>query len=156
MASKTPVPSETPAKASKKGPPPQSLANLKPYKKGQSGNPAGRAPDPPELKKLKNLTKAELVDVGNLVIKGDHEALKRLAKAPKATVLQRMLASVAVKIIEKGDMHSLDILLNRMVGRVKEEVALTGNIPQVVVNLPSNGREAKDIDEPAKTSVSGL
>jgi hypothetical protein len=154
MAPKKSVHSEASTETSKKGPPPQSLANLKPYKKGQSGNPNGRPHDPPELKKLKNLTKAELVDVGNMVVKGDFEALKRLAKNPKATVLQRMLAAVAQKVIEKGDMHSLDILLNRMVGRVKEEVALTSNIPQVVVNLPSNGREAKD-DEP-KAAVSGL
>ncbi len=123
---------------------PQSIANLKPFKKGKSGNPAGKAKDPPELKKLKNLTKQELADIGSLIVKGDYVALRALAKAPGATVLQRMLASIAMRIIEKGDMHSLDILLNRMVGRVKEEVALTGNVPQVVVNLPPNGREAKE------------
>lgn len=130
-------------KASGKKPRPPHL-----WKKGQSGNPLGRAIEDPATRVIRNLTKSELVDVGNLVVKGDYEALKALAKAPKATVLQRMLASVAVKIIERGDMHSLDILLNRMVGRVKEEVALTSNIPQVVVNLPSNGREAKEDDDP--------
>ncbi len=121
--------------------------DLKPYqwKKGQSGNPAGKKPDPPELKRLKNLTKAELVDVGNLIIKGDVGTLQRLAKDPQATVLQRMLAAVAAKIINKGDMQSLDVLLNRMVGKVKDEVALTSNLPQVVVNLPSNGREVKEL-----------
>lgn len=152
---KTPAhtPSDTPAKkpdARKQNEPPKHTR----WKKGQSGNPLGGAAISPETRALRNLTKAELVDVGNLVIKGDFDTLKALARAPKATVLQRMLASVAVKIIDKGDMHSLDILLNRMVGRVKEEVTLTSNVPQVVVNLPANGREAKE-DEP-RTTVSGL
>jgi hypothetical protein len=143
MTSKAPG-NKSPNKGSKERQKTSEAFEAAKWKKGESGNPNGRPPDPPALKKLKNLTKAELVDVGNMVIKGDHDALKKLAKAPKATVLQRMLASVAVKVIEKGDMHSLDILLNRMVGKVKDEVAFTGNVPQVVVNLPSNGREAKD------------
>ncbi len=119
------------------------------WKPGQSGNPSGNAGDPPELKKLKNLTKGELVDVGNMVVKGDFDSLQKLAKDKKATVLQRMLAAVAVKVIEKGDMHSLDILLNRMVGKVKDEVAFTGNVPQVVVNLPDNGRSVRDAEDTA-------
>lgn len=114
------------------------------WKKGQSGNPAGRMPDSPELKKLKALTKSELTEVGNLIVKGDYVALKKMAKDDRATVLQRMLASVAQSVIYDGDMHKLDILLNRLVGKVKEEVNLTSNLPQVIVNLPSNGREVKD------------
>ncbi len=62
-----------------------------------------------------------------------------------------MIASVAVRIIQGGDMHALDILLNRLVGKVKDEVMQQMEIrtPQVIVTLPDNGRSAKlDNEEP--------
>lgn len=115
------------------------------WKKGQSGNPSGRPADPPELKRLKNLTKAELVEIGNLVVKGDMKSLLQISKDPKATVIKTMLAAVAVKVIQKGDMHSLDVLLNRLVGKVKDEIEHTGSLnpPQVIVRMPGNGTEKK-------------
>jgi len=112
------------------------------FKPGQSGNPLGGKLHDQELRAVKNLTKKELADVGNLIIKNNFDALKKLSKDAKATVLQRMLASIAVRIIDKGDMGALDILMNRLVGKVKDEIALT-NLPQVNVTMPANGREAK-------------
>ncbi len=112
------------------------------FKPGQSGNPLGGRAHDPELRAVKNLTKRELADIGNLIIKNDYDALKKLSKENSATVLQRMLASIAVRIIDKGDMGALDILMNRLVGKVKDEIALT-NLPQVNVTMPANGREAK-------------
>lgn len=126
-------------------PPPPNHAK---WKKGQSGNPEGRPPDPPELKRLKNLTKRELVDLGNLVVKGDVDTLRKLASNGKSTALVAMVAAVCERVIREGDMQKLDILLNRLIGRVKEEVQHSGEIggngsAQVIVTLPSNGKEAK-------------
>jgi len=120
-----------------------------PWKKGQSGNPEGGRKHDPAMRAIKNLTKSELVTVGNLIIKNNYKALLALAKADDATVLQRMLATVAVRIVQNGDMHALDILLNRLVGKVKDEVMQQMEIrtPQVVVTLPDNGRSAKQ-EEP--------
>lgn len=101
-------------------------------------------PKDPDKARIKNLTKTELVEIGNLVVKGNIDALKKLAKAPGTPVITVWLAAICVKGIEKGDVGALDVLLNRLIGRVKEEVNLTSNLPQVVVNLPSNGREAKE------------
>lgn len=114
------------------------------FQKGQSGNPEGGRAHDPELRELKTLTKKELVDVGNIIVKGDVANLKKIAADESATVLQRMLASVTARIISKGDMQALDVLLNRLVGKVKDEVKLGGelNLPQVIVTLPSNRKEA--------------
>ncbi len=114
------------------------------WKKGQSGNPSGRPAEPPELKHLKLLTKQELVEVANLVIKGDVDTLLALRKDKKQSVIKVMVASVAARIIMKGDMQALDVLLNRLVGKVKDEFKFEGEVRgKVIVQLPSNGREAK-------------
>ncbi len=127
---------------------PNSLANLKrPVKGGPSPNPKGR---PPNLfnSQIKQLTAGELAEIANLIVKGNLPALKAIAKSENATVIQVMVASVAVKIITKGDMAALDTLMNRIVGKVKEHVEVTGkSAPQVLVTLPSNGYEVKKLEE---------
>lgn len=116
-------------------------------KKGEVRNPKGAGAHNPELREIRNLTKKELVDLGNLVIKGDLPALKKIADAKKGVpVLTIWLAKICVKGIERGDVAALDILLNRLVGKVKDETLMTAEIsaaPQIIVTLPSNGREAK-------------
>lgn len=114
------------------------------WKKGESGNPSGRPKDPPGLKRLKNLSREELVEVGNLVIKGNLDALRLVARDKDATALKTMIAAVCVKVIERGDMQSLDILLNRLIGKVKDEVEVSGanGEPLIALTMPANGREA--------------
>ncbi len=117
------------------------------WKAGQSGNPLGRGAGDPALTAIKNLTKAELIEIGNLVIKGSVKQLRELKDDEDQTVLKRMLASVCVKVISKGDMQALDVLLNRLVGKVKDDVTVTnlnrGEPARVVVTLPNNNREGK-------------
>jgi N-acetylglucosamine kinase-like BadF-type ATPase len=92
------------------------------FKKGSSGNPLGGKLHNQEIRKLKNLTEAELVEVGSLVVKGSIAELQALSKNPNCTALTAMMASVAAKAINKGDAQALDILLNRIVGKVKDRV----------------------------------
>ena len=117
------------------------------FKKGQSGNPLGGKLANPEMRAIRNLTEAEMVNIGSLILKGSIKDLQAIAKDPNSTVLQAMMAAVAVKTMQKGDAQALDVLLNRLIGKVKERVEVTGNAlaPLVVVSLPSNGREVKEI-----------
>ena len=122
------------------------LAGLRPFKKGVSGNPAGGKKHNPELKAIKNLTQKELIDVSNMVLKGTMEELLDIREDSESTVLQRMLAAVAVRVMKKGDMHAMDILLNRMIGKVKDKIDvnnLNSTPARVIVTMPSNGKEAK-------------
>lgn len=119
--------------------------NLRPpWKKGQTGNPKGRPPDALNAA-LKKLTKEELEDIANLIIKGNMPALRAIAKDDTAPVIKVMVAATVVKIISKGDMHSLDTLLNRLVGKVKDTIHHTGTVgaTTVVLKIPDNGRSAK-------------
>lgn len=120
------------------------------FKPGQSGNPNGSRAHDPEKQAIKKLTQAELSEIANLVLKGDVEELRELKDNDKETVLKRMVASVAIRIISKGDMFAFDTLLDRLIGKVKKQVDVSGipAIPQgiqpaqVIISLPSNGREA--------------
>lgn len=129
----------TPAPAKKR--PPQAHW----WKPGQSGNPSGRPPEDPALRAVKMMTKAELGKIGQLILDGDYETLVELAADKEASVLTQMFASVCLRIINKGDASALDMLLNRIVGKVKDEIEHSGNgqLAKVIVTLPSNGREAK-------------
>ncbi len=129
------------------------------WKKGQSGNPSGKPPDPPEFKLMQRLTKAELADLGSLLLKRDLAGLMEIlreAKEAEATftecghsVLKVMVAAVCSRILRKGDMHTLDKLLDRLLGKVTQGVEWKGDAPPVnaasIVNivLPPNGKEAK-------------
>lgn len=124
---------------------PRDYKHLKKFQKGQSGNPAGRPPDVLG-RKMRALTAEEFREMANLIVKGDMNELKEIAKDPNQTALRAMIASVAIKITERGDMHSLDIFLNRLVGKVKEHIEVTGanKGPQVIFHTFLNGSEAPD------------
>lgn len=136
-------PKKTKPKIAKAEAKPKTLKD--PWQPGQSGNPSGRPKLDPELRAIKNLTNKELIEIGNLVIKGNIEELKQVQRDPQATVIKTMIAAVAVKIISKGDMGALDVLLNRLIGKVKDETKISGGFntalpAQVIVTLPPNGR----------------
>lgn len=117
------------------------------FKKGNNANPLGGKLHDPEIRAIKRLTQDELKEVGTLVVKGDIEALKKLKEDSKCSVLQAMVASVAIRIISKGDMQALDVLLNRLIGKVKDELDMSvggkPGAPQVIITLPDNGFSAK-------------
>jgi hypothetical protein len=116
------------------------------WKKGQSGNPRGKAPIPPELKAVQNLTRKELVDTANILIKSSVQDLERLSKDRTLSGLQSIIVSIALRVKRDGDMVAFDRMLDRLIGKVKDEVEFSGSVlnqPQVIIQLPANGREIK-------------
>lgn len=112
-------------------------------KKGQVNNPYGSQGKNYAYTQFKKLTRDQLQEMANLLLWGNMEALKKLQDDPTASALACTISSVILKIHEKGDVHSLDVLLNRMIGKVKEVIE-TNNAddkPIVQIILPSNGRE---------------
>jgi len=86
------------------------------FQPGGPGGP-GRPKDPPELKALKKLTKGELTLLLNRMLNSRPEELKTM----KDTVLEMWLASGAVKGIEKGDYTGLITIIERLLGKPKED-----------------------------------
>lgn len=126
------------------------LKNLKPFPKGVSGNPLGAGhPNYDRTSSvMKRLTAKEVKDLSGLILLGDIAELQAIAKDKKEKVIKVMLAAVAVKIISKGDANALNILLDRLIGKVANPIRLgntdgspIGEVVRVNVTLPSNGRE---------------
>lgn len=134
------------------------------WKPGESGNPAGRPPGDPVLKAIALLTKEEMVEMGSMIVKGEYGELQKISQAPENhTPLKVMITRVVLKIISKGDMYMLDVLLNRLIGKVKDQIEHSGSMPYVTIEIPSNGREVRDprlertdIDKTATGSTDGL
>lgn len=122
------------------------------FKKGEVRNPLGAGAHNPELRKLKTLTEQELVEVGSLVIKGSIVELQAIMKDPNCTALKAMMASVAIKAINKGDGVALDILLNRIVGKVKERVEQTLTVEPTIEYKTKWGSQTEAIERDVSKS----
>lgn len=117
----------------------------KPFSKGNKLG-KGRPVLTEEEKMLRKLTKAEVVELASLILKGNRKALTELnsEKNQQATIFQAMLAKVALRIMATGDMDALDKLLNRLIGKVKEEVEVSGEgLRPVIMKFEDNGRHVK-------------
>lgn len=125
---------------------PNSLANLVKVKKGQVLNPEGGRSHDPQIRAIKRLTQQELAEVGALVVKGSIAELQKISKDPNASALKCMIAAVAHRTITRGDPTALDKLLDRLVGKVKEQIEVTGadGGPQVIVSLPGKNVSNQD------------
>lgn len=121
---------------------PNSLKNLRPVKKGEVRNPDGGRAHDPAKKALKYLSNEMLKEVIDVAVKGDLEKLAALAQSRTLPVLQVAVAKCMYDAVARGDWSTVERIVERCVGKVKEEVEITGiSAPQVIVKLPSNGRE---------------
>lgn len=90
------------------------------FKKGQSGNPAGRTPLPPEIKALRAMGQVELERMLNHVIFADDAQLKALLKDKDAPRFMVGAAKMVEKFCKYGDIFVYHALLDRLIGRSRE------------------------------------
>ena len=86
--------------------------HLKPFQKGQSGNPSGR---PRNL-----LTRTEIEAKISKCYRMTRAQLKEIIEDPKSEIVDIHIASIMAQGVKKGDFSSLASLLDRSVGKVKD------------------------------------
>lgn len=109
---------------------------------GQSGNPNGRPPIPPDLKEIDKLTKDSYSRLLAKYMGLDREALEAIALDPKTPALDLIVVSIISKAIKNGDNARLEALLQRSIGPVPKILDIEpGSGVTVVMSIPKNGRE---------------
>lgn len=90
------------------------------FKPGQSGNPAGRAKLPEDIKEARGLNKIQFERMLNRYLAMSAPEIKTIAESPKTPALDLIVAKVIYEAIKKGDDKRLDFMLNRLIGPVKQ------------------------------------
>ncbi len=110
----------------------RNTSGLKPFKKGQSGNPGGKIKVPDDIKEARKLTQIELERTINSLLFLDKEALQARIKDPKTPMIEMIAASIMAQAAVKGDHLRLDFILQRMIGKVKDQIELSTPVPFVL------------------------
>ncbi len=95
------------------------IKSLKPFKPGQCGNPKGRPKNPPELKAIQQMTKGQFSLLIHKLIDLKPEELSTF----KGTVLEMAMASAMQSAIKSGDFSRIQGFVERLFGKVKDEVS---------------------------------
>lgn len=95
------------------------------FKKGQSGNPKGRTPDH-EGTRIRALTNVTFSKFVNEWLYLTPEQMQARIDNPETCALDRMIGKKVMKIMESENWPELEHLLNRMIGKVTENLNVGG------------------------------
>lgn len=105
------------------------------FKKGKSGNADGRPALDPKIKQIKKLTAEEFETMVSALFETTETGLKQLIADQNAPYLKRIVASILKKTFETGSMGQLDMVLSRVIGKVKEKLEHTFVKPSILKRI---------------------
>lgn len=92
------------------------------WEKGESGNPKGRPKKLVPSMKVEGYKLTEINDTIQSIISMTMDELKQIWDNPKSTILEKTVAGALKKSLEKGNLESVETLINRVYGKPKEKI----------------------------------
>jgi len=113
------------------------------FKPGQpSANPKGRPRNPiPDA--LKKMTKQSFRRIIRAVVKGNVDQLNKMVTDPKASALEVAVASSFMKAISRGDYDTIEHILQRIVGKIPDEILVRSRNLNANVDAPLDNEKVK-------------
>lgn len=108
------------------------------FKKGNPGGP-GRPHSPKHIKQVAKLTREQAKQLFLELMHKSQTELEQIVKDKSRTVLQLAVARVALDSVKSGDISKIGFMLDRTIGKVKEEVEIKLPKPMIVENLEGSG-----------------
>lgn len=130
------------------------IENLKPFKKGQSGNPAGPPRKLVSQLSIIGYSKAEAANTINSMLAMTIDELKEVFEKKESTILEKTIANALKKSLEKGSLYSLDTLLSRTHGKPTEMLEVDANVNQKKTLIIEFGKGNNTV-RPASGSMDG-
>lgn len=124
----------------------------RPFKRGNTASVGhGRPPHSPEYKAFKSLNKEEMARLLTIFLNHSIEEVKAFAKDPKSPAMMAVMASCFMKAHETGNFAFIESVLQRTVGKVKEQIEVFTPKPTIVKMLDGStmvlGTSKGDKDE---------
>jgi hypothetical protein len=118
------------------------------WKPGESGNPKGRPKKYVLGLRKEGYKLSEINDTIQALMTMGVDELKHIWESDKSNVLEKMVAGAIRKSLEKGNLDSVETLLNRVYGKPKQEMDITTggeqfNKPNFEIKIITNNGEGE-------------
>jgi hypothetical protein len=111
------------------------------FKKGHNAPGPGRPAVSKELQATRQLNSSELVRILNELVHADKETLITKTKDPKTTVFELIICSILKNAYDKGDQQRINFILDRLVGKVKDQVEHSGDGFKIILEDYSSKKD---------------
>ena len=105
------------------------------FSKGESGNPKGRPRKLITKMKIDGYKLSEINDTIQAMVSMKLSELKTVWDNPDSTILEKTVANALRKSLEKGELDSVETLLNRVYGKPKEHLDIEQKNINININL---------------------
>lgn len=95
---------------------------------GQVLNPIGANAHNPVTKALRKLTQEKLEEIADLILDGNRGSLTAIVASHEESSLRVAYAKAALNAMSRGDLSQIEIILNRLLGKVKDKVEHSGSV----------------------------
>jgi hypothetical protein len=109
--------------------------NLKSYKKGETGNPNGRPRKFVTTLKEQGYKLSEINDTIRVIYAMTEKELIEVKENPESTVLEKLIASAALKGVQEGETRQFDSFVARAFGKPNQSIDISDSTDPRLVSI---------------------